>query len=163
MLTPCSCDLIYYINTSHQRTSESACNEGGCCIIHGMGGKVPDPHMQFLKNTHKKKESYQQTWSFLISVVIYAKIFPLIKGNNFALPYAKSLPIIGERFCVPLRKIFPILPLTVPQVFRVDFLCFLVFFACSESYFLQYSSEKSQSWQECRQVTPHHGCRVKTF
>ena len=29
---------------------------------------------------------------------------------------------------------------------------------CSESYFLQYSSEKSQSWQECRQVTPHHNC-----
>ena len=45
---------------------------------------------------------------------------------------------------------------TVPPVFRVDFLCFLVFFVCSESYFLQYSSEKSQSWQECRQVTPHH-------
>ena len=34
-----------------------------------------------------------------------------------------------------------------------------VFFVCFESYFLQYSSEKSQSWQECRQVT-HHSCRV---
>ena len=52
---------------------------------------------------------------------------------------------------------------TVPQVFRVDFLCFLVFFVCSESYFLQYSSEKSQSWQECRQVTPHHNCMVKIY
>ena len=48
----------------------------------------------------------------------------------------------------------------MPQVFRVDVLCFLVFFVCSESYFLQYSSEKSQSWQECRQVSPHH---MKTF
>ena len=49
---------------------------------------------------------------------------------------------------------------TVPQAFRVGF---LVFFVCFESYFLQYSSEKYQSWQECRQVTPHHSCRVKMF
>ena len=55
------------------------------------------------------------------------------------------------------------LAITVPPVFRVDFLCFFVFFVCSESYFLQYSSEKSQSWQECRQVTPHHNCMVKIY
>ena len=52
---------------------------------------------------------------------------------------------------------------TVPPVYRVDFLCFLVFFVRSESYFLQYSSEKSQSWQECGQVTPHHNCIVKIY
>ena len=40
--------------------------------------------------------------------------------------------------------------LEVPQAFRVDFFVFFgVFFVCFESYFLQYSSEKSQSWQEC--------------
>ena len=52
---------------------------------------------------------------------------------------------------------------TVLQALRVDFLCFLVFFVCFKSYFLQYSSEKSQSWQDCKQVIPHHSCRVKMF
>ena len=47
---------------------------------------------------------------------------------------------------------------TVLQAYRV-----LCVFVCSELYFLQYSSEKSQSWQECRQVTLHHSCRVKMF
>ena len=65
--------------------------------------------------------------------------------------------LAGER-----RALVPS-PSTVPPVYRVDFLCFLVFFVCSESYFLQYSSEKSQSWQECGQVTPHHNCMVKIY
>ena len=41
---------------------------------------------------------------------------------------------------------------TVLQAYRVDFFAVLVCVFCVfESYFLQYSSEKSQSWQECRE------------
>ena len=78
------------------------------------------------------------------------------QGNQYVLVFQDFLIKWPLVYAMPDQR-------TVPQVFRVDFLCFLVFFVCSESYFLQYSSEKSQSWQECRQVTPHHSSRVKLF
>ena len=72
----------------------------------------------------------------------------------------RLLDFRGKASEVPLANVWVH---TVPPVYRVDFLCFLVFFVRSESYFLQYSSEKSQSWQECGQVTPHHNCIVKIY
>jgi hypothetical protein len=48
-------------------------------------------------------------------------------------------------------------------VFFGIFVCFKAFFVYFKAYFLQYSSEKSQSWQDCKHVIPHHSCRVKMF
>ena len=58
----------------------------------------------------------------------------------------------------------PVALYTVPQVLEYIFLEYIFgVYWCFESSFLQYSSDKSQSWQECRQVTPNHSCRLKMF